>query len=133
MTYGIPYPGVYIIDAQGRVVSKYFEDDYKERVSTADILTRQFDSRVASTQNAAETKHLTIATAASNSLARPGLRIALNLEIEFKPRMHVYAPGVQGYIPIDWQLENGNWKMAGPPRNGTPSSIQPRSYCGLKP
>jgi hypothetical protein len=21
--------------------------------------------------------------------------------------MHVYAPGVQGYIPIDWQLEEG--------------------------
>jgi hypothetical protein len=26
-TYGIPYPGVHVVDAQGRVVSKYFEDD----------------------------------------------------------------------------------------------------------
>jgi peroxiredoxin len=24
-TYGIPYPGGYVVDAQGRVVSKYFE------------------------------------------------------------------------------------------------------------
>ena len=25
VTYGIPYPGVYIVDAQGRVVSKYLD------------------------------------------------------------------------------------------------------------
>ena len=106
LTYGIPYPGIYVVDAQGTVVSKYFEDDYKERVSTADILVRQFGAPVSAASNASETNHLRITTAASNGVARPGLRIALSLEIELKPRMHVYAPGVQGYIPIDWQLEN---------------------------
>ena len=30
LTYGIPYPGIYIVDSQGKVLSKYFEDDYKE-------------------------------------------------------------------------------------------------------
>ena len=54
---------------------------------------------------ASETKHLIITTAASNDIARPGLRIALSLDIELKPGMHLYAPGVEGYIPIDWQLE----------------------------
>jgi hypothetical protein len=61
-TYGIPYPGVYVVDAQGRVVSKYFEDDYKDRVSTADILARQFGAPVDVARGAAETKHLQIAT-----------------------------------------------------------------------
>jgi AhpC/TSA family/Disulphide bond corrector protein DsbC len=106
LTYGIPYPGIYVIDAQGRVVSKYFEDDYKERVATADILVQQFGAPVSAARNSNETNHLRITTAASNGVARPGLRIALSLEIEIKPGMHVYAPGVQGYIPIDWQLEN---------------------------
>jgi len=46
-------------------------------------------------------------TAASNHLARPGLRIALILDVALKPGMHLYAPGVQGYIPIDWKLEDG--------------------------
>jgi hypothetical protein len=107
MTYGIPYPGVYIISAEGKVVSKYFEDDYKERVSTADILARQFGAPVRATQNVSETDHLRITTAASNELARPGLRIALRLEIELKAGMHVYAPGIEGYIPIDWRLDDG--------------------------
>ena len=56
MTYGIPYPGVYIINPQGRVVAKYFEDDYKDRVSTADILARQFGATIGTAQNASETR-----------------------------------------------------------------------------
>jgi hypothetical protein len=107
LTYGIPYPGVYVIDAQGRVVSKYFEDDYKDRVSTADILTRQFGAPIVAARGSTQAKHLQITTAASNDIARPGLRIALSVEIELKPGMHVYAPGVQGYIPIDWRLGKG--------------------------
>ena len=105
--YGIPYPGVYVVDARGMVVSKYFEDDFKERVSTGDILARQFGAPVDVVRGAVEAKHLQITTAASNDIARPGLRIALSLDIEMKPRMHVYAPGVQGYIPIDWRLDEG--------------------------
>jgi AhpC/TSA family/Disulphide bond corrector protein DsbC len=107
LTYGIPYPGVYIVDVQGKVVSKYFEEDYKDRVSTADILARQYGAPVAAAENLKETAHLNLMTAASNDLARPGLRIALILDIALKPGMHLYAPGVQGYIPIDWNLEDG--------------------------
>ena len=58
-------------------------------------------------RGSAETKHLQVTSAASNDIARPGLRIALSLDVELKPGMHVYAPGVQGYIPIDWRLEEG--------------------------
>ena len=107
LTYGIPYPGVYIVDVQGKVVSKYFEDDYKDRISTADILARQYGTPLAEAKNVSETPHLTLTTAASNHLARPGLRIALTLDIALKPGMHLYAPGVEGYIPIDWKLEDG--------------------------
>jgi hypothetical protein len=107
MTYGIPYPGVYLLDVQGKVVAKYFEDDYKDRVSTADILARHFGAPVAEPRGVSETKHLRITATASNGIARPGLRIALSLDIELKPGMHVYAPGVEGYIPIDWKLEDG--------------------------
>lgn len=103
--FGIPYPGVYVVDVQGKVVAKYFEDDYADRISTADILARQFGAPIEAARGAIETKHLRITTAASNGAARPGLRIMLSLDIRLKPGMHVYAPGVQGYIPMDWQLD----------------------------
>ena len=105
--YGIPYPGTYIIDPQGKVVSKYFEDDFRERTSATDILAREFGQSVEAARGVVESRHLRIMTAASTPVARPGHRIVLNLKIELKPGMHVYAPGVQGYIPIDWKLDDG--------------------------
>jgi hypothetical protein len=106
-TYGIPYPGTYILDAQGKVIAKHFEDDYKERASASDILVEDFGQKAEGTSSQVETKHLRLVSTASTPIARPGHRIALTLEIELKPKMHVYAPGVVGYKPIDWSLDVG--------------------------
>ena len=98
---------MYIIDPNGKVIAKYFEEDYKDRVATADILARQFGAQPGEARAVARAAHLQITTAASNGIARPGLRITLALDVEMIAGMHVYAPGVQGYIPIDWRLEEG--------------------------
>jgi DsbC/DsbD-like thiol-disulfide interchange protein len=58
----------------------------------------------ASTQTTAETKHLKLSASASADRVRPGQRVALTLDIELKPNMHVYAPSVEGYIPIEWSM-----------------------------
>lgn len=101
---GIPYPGTYIVDSSGRVLSKYFEDDYTQRYMTSDILVRQFGAAAGASHTTVETKHLTLSSAASGEHVRMGQRIALTLDIALKPRMHVYAPGVEGYIPIEWSM-----------------------------
>jgi peroxiredoxin len=121
--YGILNPGTYVIDPQGRVVSKHFEDDYRERVSATDILIQDFGKAADAAREVAETKHLRLTTSASTPVARPGHRIALSLEIDLKPKMHVYAPGVQGYIPIEWKLE------AGATGNLQPVAYPPRRCC----
>ncbi len=104
--YGIPRPGTYILDRDGKVVSKYFVEDIRERVSSSDILAGQFGERLDASGGALEAKHVKLSTAASTPTARPGHRILLSLELDLKPKMHVYAPGVTGYIPIDWELED---------------------------
>jgi hypothetical protein len=103
--FGIPYPGTFILDTKGTVVAKYFEDDFRERISASDILVRQFGAVADSDSRSEEASHLRLTTAASMAVARPGERIVLSLELDLKPNMHVYAPGVEGYIPIDWKLE----------------------------
>jgi hypothetical protein len=103
--FGIPYPGTFILDTKGMVVAKYFEDDFRERISASDILVRQFGAVADSDSSSEEASHLRLTTAASMAVARPGERIVLSLELDLRPNMHVYAPGVEGYIPIDWKLE----------------------------
>jgi hypothetical protein len=113
-TYGIPYPGTYVLDAQGMVVSKYFEDDYRERVTASDILARQFGDAGGSAGSAIEARQMRITTGASTATARPQQRIALSLDIALKPKLHVYAPGVKDYIPIEWDLAQGPFLKAHP-------------------
>ena len=103
--FGIPYPGVFVLDANGVITGKYFEDDYKQRYTSADILVRQFGMLAPASHGEADTKQLHLTTGASNSLVRPLQRVALEVDIDLKPKMHVYAPGVQSsYIPIEWKM-----------------------------
>jgi hypothetical protein len=112
--FGIPYPGTFLVDARGTVAAKYFEEDFRERVSASDILVRQFGALADAASGSVEASHLSLTTAASMPVARPGHRIVLSLELDLKPNMHVYAPGVEGYIPIDWKLEEGPAAKAHP-------------------
>jgi hypothetical protein len=103
--YGIPHPGTFILDANGVIIAKYFEEDYRERYTSADILAHQFGIIPAASRTDVEGKQLKLTATASNSIVGVGQRIALTLDVELKPNMHVYAPGVEGYIPIDWKMK----------------------------
>jgi len=102
--FGIPYPGTYILDRDRKVVSKYFEDDYTQRFTAADILIRQFGAAAGASHATVEAKHLRISTSAGTAVVHTGQRIALTVDISAPTGVHVYAPGVSGYIPIDLQI-----------------------------
>jgi peroxiredoxin len=104
MAFGIPYPGVFVLDANGVITDKYFEDDSEHRYTSADILVHHFGIAAPASHSEVETKQLQLSAGASNSLVHPLQRVALVLDIELKPKMHVYAPGVQGYLPIEWTI-----------------------------
>ena len=103
-TYGIPHPGTFIVDPQGTVVTKYFEDNYRERDTASQVLVRQFGVRLGLAESRLENSHLKLTTWASTATVSQGQTISLIIDAELKPKMHVYAPGVKGYIPIDWSL-----------------------------
>ena len=115
MAYGIPFPGMYVIDARGVVKAKYFEDDHRERYTAADVLTREFGGDGVE-KTTVETPHLTLTYSASDASMMPGARTALVLDLELKKGMHVYAPGVQkDYIPIEWKMAESKAWLALPP------------------
>jgi hypothetical protein len=106
--FGVPYPGTFVLDANGVIVAKYFEDDYRERYTSADILAHQFNLIPTSAKSEVEGRQLKLTASASNSIVATGQRVALVLDIDLKPNMHVYAPGVEGYIAIDWKMKESD-------------------------
>ena len=122
--YGVPYPGMYVLDSNGIVKSKYFEDDYTERYSAAAVLTREFGTDGAE-KAVTETTHLKLTTSASDSSLSPGRRVTLTAELELKPGLHVYAPGVgYGYIPIAWNIPDTKAAVAFPAEFPQPRTME---------
>jgi hypothetical protein len=122
---GIPYPGTYLVDPKGVVISKYFVDDFRERDTAGEILVKQFGIRTEEAHSTADTKFFQATVSASNQLVHQGQHISLVLDLELKPGMHVYAPGVSdGYIPIDWKMADSPGFKAGAVNYPKPRTIR---------
>lgn len=113
--FGIPYPGTLIVDTSGIVKSKYFETDFRERYAASDILVREFGGKPNAPAPVIETNHLRITASSSETTVHWGQRIALILDIELKPNMHVYAQEAEGYIPVEWTMTASPAFRAYPP------------------
>ncbi len=112
--FGIPFPGLYLLNRRGVVTAKYFEDDHRERYTAASVLVHEFNQD-GTAKTTVETPHLKLSYSASDTTLSAGGTAALILDIEFKPGMHVYAPGVSSdYIPIDWKEPESKGWIAGP-------------------
>ncbi len=108
LVFGVPHPGSFVLDSKGVIVAKYFEDDYRQRYTAGDLLMHQFGVIPAQAKSDVQGKQLRLTAAASNAVVTVGQRVALTLDIELKPGMHVYAPGVEGYIPIEWTMKESD-------------------------
>ena len=112
--YGLPFPGMFIIDENGIVEAKFFELDHRERYTASHVLVRHFQDAAGNAATEMANDHLKLRASASDSVVRAGNRLTLILDVELPPKMHLYAPGVEGYIPIEWQIPESEiwWAFA---------------------
>jgi hypothetical protein len=96
--YGIPHPVTYIVDRNGLIQSRSSDEDYRHRYTVGNVLGLRAGIEEVSA------KRLKITKSMSDSIVHGGQRFKLRLDIELPPKSHAYAPGVQGYIPIEWKL-----------------------------
>ena len=97
--YGVPFPGTYVLDKNGVVVDKYFQEDYRVRDTASSMLLRTFGVRPQEAVTVTG-KHATLRTSVTGTDLRPGQRVTLTVEVILPKGVHVYAPGVEGYKPV---------------------------------
>ena len=106
MMAGIAFPGTFLLDTQGRVQQRFFEDFYIERNTVSNLMIKlgdKTDAAVAGTK--VSTAHLEITTYPSNPEITPGDRFSVVLEIEPHSKIHVYAPGAKSYRVVALTVE----------------------------
>jgi peroxiredoxin len=102
---GIPFPGTFMLDRQGRVTARFFEDYYWERHTVSSIMLRVGGARALVDAIQASTEHLDLRAYPSDPSAALGTRFSLAVEVRPKPSMHVYAPGATGYRVITLNIK----------------------------
>jgi hypothetical protein len=94
---GMAFPGTFILDRQGTVTSRFFEDYYWERSTVSNVLMRLGADAIPVQGTQASTEHVDLRAFPSDATVVLGNRFSLVMDISPKRNMHVYAPGAAAY------------------------------------
>ena len=132
--WGVPYPGLFILDEQGIVVERRFTDSYRVRETAVGILETAFGGISASHGAEARASGQMYPDLGGGVLARAYLdsptlrvfqRLRLTVELQIEPGLHVYAePVPNGYIPLSVEVAPLEGLEVGPLESSTPSPFE---------
>jgi cytochrome c biogenesis DsbD-like protein/AhpC/TSA family protein len=116
-TYGIPFPGTFMLNRHGVVTARYFENAYQQRHTVSSVLLEGGSRGIAGTR--VSNGQIDLATYTSDDVAAPGTTFALVVDIAPKARVHVYAPGAADYRVVALKVD------ARPPIKIAPAQFPP--------
>jgi AhpC/TSA family/Disulphide bond corrector protein DsbC len=99
---GIPFHGTFLVDEAGVVVSKFFDENSKH--SMGPMFTQLFGSSCNTHQKVVERDNLALKYYASSDSALAGDRVTLIAELSLNENVHIYAPSVKNYLPLELEL-----------------------------
>ena len=102
---GIPFPGTFVLNRQGVVTARFFEEAYQRRTTVSSILIARGATGRPATATRATTDHLDMVSSLSDEIVAPGSVFSIVLDIQPRAQIHVYAPGAKGYKIIAFNLE----------------------------
>ena len=105
MQKGFARPGYFFIDTDGIIREKFFEAKYRERLTGNSVIAKVFPELGQEVTETVEAPHLELALEQSDPTGVPGTRITLTAEVRLPSDVHVYAPGTQGYRPIELVMD----------------------------
>jgi peroxiredoxin len=98
-SYGIPFPGTFMLDAHGVITSRFFEQAYQERTTARSILARLGD-RLDVPATTLTSPQMEITSFTTDAVVAPGTHFSIVLDIRPAKGVHVYAPSVREYRPL---------------------------------
>lgn len=104
--YGVPFPGMYLLDSTGRVQAKSFLVDHTTRPTAAGLLFQQRKMTAAGGRVEIQTEDLRLVLHLSSTVIRPGQSIVLRAELEINPGLHIYGTTPSdSYLPTVLSLD----------------------------
>jgi len=105
---GIPHPGVFVLDEEGRIASKHFYASYRERDTGIGLLEHVLGITAPShgPQSRSAAEAVEVRAWLDRDQYAWGQRLWLSVELEIAPGHHVYAaPTPGGYFPLTVSID----------------------------
>jgi hypothetical protein len=102
---GMAFPGTFMLNPDGRVTSRYFENLYIERNTVSSVIMRLGEASDPVRAARISMPQLELTTYASEATIAVGNRFAVMLGIVPNEGIHVYAPGADDYRIINLAVE----------------------------
>ena len=125
--YGVPYPGVFLLNVQGQVTEKRFQQSYRERETGVSILEQGFgvDSSLHGPEVHAQAEGVKVRAYLDTDTYRFFQRLWLTLDLSIEPNLHVYGqPIPEGFIPLAIDVDPLPGLVVGEPQWPTPRSFR---------
>ena len=122
--WGVPYPGVFLLDEHGFVLQKRFQQSYRERETGVAVLERGFGltSSVHGTPTHAQAQGVQVAAHLDSPTYRAFQRLWLTVDIAIDAGLHVYGqPIPEGLIPLTVAVTPHEGLVVGAPEFPAPT------------
>jgi peroxiredoxin len=103
--YGIPFPGTLVVDRDGRVTQRFFEEAFQERQTVSTILLALGSGATPTAATRVESEHLDVTTYLSDETVAPGHLFSLVFDVTPADGFHVYPPGAADYRVISFTMD----------------------------
>ena len=116
--WGVPYPGVFLLDEAGRVTQKRFQQSYRERETGVAVVERGFGlaSSVHGTPVHARAPGIQVGARLDSPTYRAFQRLWLTVDIEIDAGLHVYGqPIADGLVPLTVEVTPAEGRSVGTP------------------
>ncbi|MEZ4523483.1 MAG: redoxin domain-containing protein [Thermomicrobiales bacterium] len=102
--FGVPYPGSFVLDNDGVIVEKRFEQSYRVRPQAADLLESAFGAEVgdAAVSDHANNDEIGVTAWLNNATYRPWQQLRIQFGIQIGDGLHIYGrPIPDGFYALN--------------------------------
>lgn len=104
--FGIPHPGTFLLDPQGRVLARFFEDEFQYRNTIASIALKIGKPIAGMGEPVSHSsENLDVTAFLSDATVAPGQRFSIVLDITPKAGARIVAPGQHSYRAVALRLD----------------------------
>lgn len=108
-TKDVAYPGYFVVNPAGRIVERFVDERYDDRRTGNDLVATMFPELLEARGRPIAAPHIQVTLGQTDSRVTLGTHIRLLVQLALPRKLHVYAPGVTDYRPVELLFDPSPW------------------------